>query len=334
MLAFTARLSGLRAVVARCGHCLQTNSIGALSIALSRASMLRFVQRLVGALESTHKPGEEELVALDGMAVTLPKTQRHNCAKFNNKTVGGGVVWAYMIQAAKGVSPVQVLKIVEGAWHDTKVMRTVRLIAKGPVYVMDRGFYALDLLDQWLAQGVRFLVRVRNRSLKYTVLEQLSPPRRIGGKDVILDARVRLGGPRAKKRPVVRLVWVVLASRENLILATDRFDWSTARILEAYKKRWRIERFHHFLKDALGLAHLYNFRQTGITFLLYTALLMALLLFFAGDNPTGDTLEVMRRMLRRVRRALGFETPWKRNTFTPRRAKQKTTKKEVETLER
>lgn len=334
MIAFVGRLSGLRAVLARCGHRVNTQHIGPLSTAVHRSSTLRFVQRLVGWLESTHKPGDEELVGLDGMALTLPKTQRHRCKKFNNKTVGGGVVWAYMVHAVKGVCPVHVLKVVEGAWHDTKVMRTVSLIPHGPVYLMDRGFYALDLLHQWLNERVRFIVRVRKRSLMYDGLERLSPPCRVGNKTVLLDARVRLGSPRAKRRPVVRLIRAVLPCGEQLILATDRFDWTTVRILDAYQKRWHIERFHRFLKDTLGLAHLYSFHQTGITFLLYTALLVALLLFLAAADPRGEIIAVLRQMLRLVRRALGLETPWKRNTFSPRRTKRKTTSNTEKTVER
>lgn len=334
MMAFVARLSGLRAVVDRCGHRLNTRHIGPLSTAVHRASTLRFVQRLVGCLESTHTPGDEELVGLDGMALTLPKTQRHNCKKFNDKTVGGGVVWAYMVHAVRDVSPVRVLKITEGAWHDTTVMRKVDLIARGPVYLMDRGFYALALLDQWLHEQVRFLVRVRKRSLKFDILRELSPPCRVGDKTVLLDARVRLGGPRAKKHPVVRLIWAVLPSGEDLILATDRFDWTVERILDAYKKRWHIERFHRFLKDTVGLAHLYSFHQIGMGFLLYTALLLALLLFFTADDPSGETIAVLRSMLCVVRYSLGLDTPWKRNTCTPRRTKRKTTSNKDKTIER
>lgn len=333
MIAFAARLSGLRAVLGRCGHLLATPYTGPLSTAVHRASTLRFVQRLVGYLESMYAPGDEELVGLDGMALTVAKTRRHHCKKFNDKTVGGGVVWAYMVHATQGISPVRVLKIVEGAWHDTRVMRTVRLIANGPVYLMDRGFYALDLLHQWVQDNVRFIVRVRKRSLKYNVLRRLGAPCGGGTKQVWLDAIVRLGGPNAKRRPVVRLLRALLPSGEELILATERFDWTCARILDAYKKRWHIERFHRFLKDTLGLAHLYSFHQTGITFLLYTALLLALLLFFAADDPTGETIAVLRQMLRLVRRALGLDTPWKRNTATPRRTKRKTTSNKEKTIE-
>ena len=51
--------------------------------------------------------------------------------------------------------------------------------------------------------------------------------------------------------------------------------------------------------------------------------LAALLLFFSEAKPTGDTIVLLRQILRAVRRALGLGTPWKRNTFSPRRSKTK-----------
>lgn len=333
LIAFAARLSGLRAVSERCGYFLGTRAFNSISDALRRASSLAFVRAMVAMLETTHEPGSEELVPIDGMALTLPRTQRHTCKKFNDKTVGGGVVWAYMVNAARGMSPVKVLAVVEGAWHDSKVMRKVNLTPLGPVYVMDRGFYALELLAQWLAQKVRFIVRVRQHNLQYDVVRTLSSPRAVGSKFLMLDAIVRLGGERAKAHPVVRLIIACLASGENLILATDRIEWSAERVLEGYKQRWHIERFHRFLKDALGLSHLYSFDQKGMTFLLYTALLAALLLFFAESDPNGETIKILRRMLSDVRAALGLGTPWRRNSCTRQRNKKKP-KKKAKTTER
>jgi hypothetical protein len=129
MTAFVCRLSGLRAMVERHGQRLGTTNYSSLSPALARASSLTFLKRMLECLQDLHTPRRGDLVAIDGMAVTLPKTQRHNCAKVNHKTVGGGVVWAYMINAAKGVCPVRILKMIQGAWHDSTVMRQVALIA-------------------------------------------------------------------------------------------------------------------------------------------------------------------------------------------------------------
>lgn len=256
VVAFVLRLSGLRAVGQRCARGLGNAAFNSIGEALARHVSLSYVRALVERLQATHAPGDEQLVAIDGMALTLAKTRRHRCAKFNNNTVGGGVVWSWMIDMARGVSPLKVLKVVTGAWSDSKVMRDVALIANGPVYLMDRGFYALELLRQWLCDEVRFIVRVRGNRLVYEVLRDLNAPGRIGAHQLLRDAVVRLGAPKAKAHPVVRLIHVRLVSGEDLILATDRLEWSTQRVLDSYKKRWHIERFHRFLKDTLGLAHL------------------------------------------------------------------------------
>jgi hypothetical protein len=332
LLAFVARLSGLRAVTARCYHRVHTHNFSSLSHALRRLSSLAFVKAMVGVLETMHEPGRDELVGIDGMAVTLPKTQRHGCKKYNHRTVGGGVVWTYMINAATGITPVKVLKVVEGAWHDSKIMRTVALIPKGPIYLMDCGFYALEVLQKWLDEKVRFIVRVKQSGLTYERIRPVSAPRQIGDKRLELDGIVRLGGPRAKAHPRVRLLVAVLPSGDKLILATDRWTWSAERILEAYHKRWHVERFHRFVKDTIGLAHLYSFGQSGISFLLYTALLLALLLYFGAPSLSGETITILRTMLKTVRHALGLGTPWKRNTFTPRRSKKKKTRGKQENL--
>lgn len=323
LIAFLARLSGLRAVVERCGRLLGTANFSSLCHALRRPSSLAFVKAMLGALETRHEPGRDELVALDSMALALPKTQRHNLKKYNNKTVGGGVLWAYMIESAKGTCPVKILRVLQGAWHDSKVMRGVALAPKGPVYLMDRGFYALELLEKWLGEKVRFIVRVRKNRLVFETLRILSAPGPAGDLRVSLDAIVRLGGARAKAHPVVRLIRAVLPSGEELIVASNKFGWSTRRVLDAYRKRWHIERFHRFLKDALGLSHLYSFSRRGIAFLLYTALLLAMLLVQSAEVCAGETIRILRGALRDARRRFGLGTTWKRNICAGKRAKKR-----------
>lgn len=278
---------------------------------------------MVEMLESSHCPCFNELVGIDSMAITLPKTQRHRCPKFNDKTVGGGVLWAYMIEARKNIIPVKIIKVVEGAWHDSKLMEGVKLISKGPVYLMDRGFYAFHLLRKFTEERVRFIIRVRKYQLQYSVIRKISEPRKIGNIKVLFDAKVRLGGPQSKLNPAVRLIVATLSSGEDLILTTNLYGWSAERILASYKKREHIERFHKFLKDCLGLAHLYSFNQTGLIFLLYAALLASLLLFLMEKNPDKELIYILRSMLTIIRRELGFGTRWKRNICTVRRQKKK-----------
>jgi len=329
LCAYAYRLPGLRTVTERCSETLGSSNFSSLSHALARPSSLAFVRRLVELLESRHCPRDNELVAIDGMSLTVSSKRRHRAKRCNRYTAGGGVVWTYAIRAAHGACPVKVLKIIEGAWHDTRVMRGVELIANGPVYLMDRGFYSFELLEKWLSSGVRFITRVRERSLTYETLRTLSLPRRIGDKSLLLDAVVRLGCPNAKRHPEVRLIVARLASGENLILATDRMDWSAERILAAYKQRWHIERFHRFLKETLGLAHLYSFHGSGMAFLLYTSLLLALLLLLSEEGGCGvkeDTITRLFQALRDLRSAAGIGPAWKRNACT-RKPRKKARKK-------
>ena len=320
MAAFALRLGGLREIARRFGRRLGTGNFSSLSHALSRACSRRFVQGLVERLEARHRPGVNNLVAIDSMAVTLPATQRHRCKKYNNKTVGGGVLWTFMIEAARGTCPVRVLKVMAGAWHDSKQMIGVELIARGPVYLMDRGFYALRLIQTWSEQKVRFIVRARHDTTGQ-ILQKLSAPRPYRNGRIEGDAWVRLGSASARFHPRARLIRARIG-KQSLVLVTGERRWSAERILDAYRKRERIEQFHRCLKDLIGLAHLYSFSQSGITFLLYTALLLAMLVILSAPRAAGDTIAVLREALRKLRRSLGLGNPWRRNTFTVKRAKQ------------
>lgn len=322
MTAFVLRWSGLREIAERMGRkLLGTSNFSSLSHALGRASTLSFARALVQHLESRHEPGKDELVALDSMAVTLPITQRHRCKKYNKTTVGGGVLWGFMIEAARGSCPVRIIHTMAGSWNDASLMQGVKLLARGPVYLMDRGFWSLALLQAWLQDGVRFIVRARYNSV-YEVLGELSPPRAYGKKGWIeRDARVRLGCHKHKAlHPEARMIRAKVGA-EHIILVTSEMRWSAERILNAYKKRERIERFHRFLKDSLGLAHLYNFSHTGLMVLLHTALLLALLLFLeAGAPEEQETIAALRAALKALHKALGLGHRWKRNTNTIKRA--------------
>lgn len=318
MAAFALRLPGLREVTERLWRMLKTLNFSSLSPALARASSLRYVQALVERLECRRQARAEELVAIDGMAVTLPATQRHRCAKYNRRTVGGGVIWSFALEAQGAACPVRVLKVIAGAWRDGSRMKDVTLAA-GPVYLMDRGFYALALVRDWLAQGVRFIVRTR-RDAVYQVLAELSRPRRYGPERIELDAWVRLGCASAKAHPQARLIRAIVG-KQTLVLVTSERQWSAERVLDAYKKRERIEKFHQCLKDVIGLAHLYSFSQNGLAFLMHVALLLALLLIMreSKEDAGEDTVTVLRRAIKALRRRLGLGNPWRRNTYVNQR---------------
>jgi hypothetical protein len=319
MAAFVVRLSGLRDIVERLGRLLGTCNFSSLTPAMRRACCLRYVAALVERLQSRHRPERDALVALDSMPVTLPSTQRHRCKKYNARTVGGGVIWSYLIHAARGSCPVRVLKVVAGAWSDAAEMAGVELMAGGPVYLMDRGFYALGLIQTWLRQGVRFIMRARKNTV-YEVMATLSRPRRYRAGWIELDAWVRLGCKPARAHPEARLIKAIVG-KQTILVVTGEMEWPAEQVLDAYKKRERIEQFHRFMKDTVGLAHLYSFSQSGIAFLLYTALLLAMLLALFEGWEGVETIVVLRGALKALRAALGLGSPWKRNTNAIKRKK-------------
>jgi hypothetical protein len=316
--AFALYLPSTQAVLDRHGQALKTSARSTLSYALRRSSSLELVKRMWAALEELFRPGEEALVALDSMPLTLPSTRRHGCRPINSSAVGGGVLWAFLINAARGTCPVRILRTIVGPWHDTTVVAQVKLTPRGPVYLMDRGFWAIDLVGAWLGQGVRFILRITRRSLSYRPVRLCGRARTLArGIRVEFDGVAVLGGKSRKNKPQVRLVVAYLANGEDLILASDRMDWSAERLLEAYRQRWQIDRFHRFLKECVGLAHLYSFQENGLLFLLHVATLLAMLLILGEPAPRGLTLDVLKEALTTLRAALGISTAWRSNTAKP-----------------
>lgn len=320
IIAYARRMSGLREIADRLGALLGTDKFGSISPALSRPSSLAYVRSLVKSMEALHRPGKGRFVALDSMAAALRATQRHQCKRMNDKSAGGGVLWAFMIDAVPGCCPVQVLKVMAGAWNDSHQMAGIRLIAKGPVYLMDRGFFSLRLIDAWLGQKVRFILRAKTL-VGVEPIRELSKPKAYRGGKIVSDCFVRLGGPQAKAHPEVRMIEAEIG-KTFLRVVTSEMDWSAEQVLDGYKKRERIERFHRFLKEAIGFAHLYSFSHAGIMFLLHTALLLAMLLIL--DDPsigTMETVSAMRKALKALRAALGLSYIWKRNILPASRHK-------------
>jgi hypothetical protein len=322
MQAMIWRMPGLRQIVSQCSTLVRTSNFSSLSHALRRKSGVEFVLSLIRQLESGSRYQRGDLVAIDSMAVMFGRKRRHHCEKVNNHAVGGGVLWTYQVDTRSGACPVRLLRCMRGAWNDAGLMSEMKLEPNGPVYLMDRGFYCIDLAAQWLEQKVRFVVRVKAGDLQYDVVEELSPARQLkNGWALQSDQFVELGSPnRRQTRPKVRLIVALSPGGEQFIFATSEMDWSAQAVLDGYKKRWHIERFHRFLKNNIGLAHIYSFDANGLEFLILTALLTAMLLVTTtGDMPRGETIKMLFAVLAELRAQLGVAVPWKRNILAVKR---------------
>jgi hypothetical protein len=228
-------------------------------------------------------------------------------------------------------------------------MRRIKLAARGPVYLMDRGFYAIDLIGTWLNQQARFVVRARQKDLRYDVVRSVGAHREITVErlswhartgrllkksqwmhgTIVEDALVRLGSSQRKVRPVVRLVHVHLKGGEQLVFVSSETDWNAEQIIRAYMKRWQIEKFHQYLKQQLGLAHLYSFHARGVEFLLKIAILLSILLLLSSSASGEITARLLTELLRETRRQLHISTPWKANTCSFNKKKRPRCKAKV-----
>lgn len=325
MRAMLCRMSGLREITGQCSGLLGTFNFSSLAPALCRASGISLLMTLIASLESRCEYIKGELVALDSMALVIAKTRRHKCAKFNDKAVGGGVLWSYRVKATTGTCPVKLLKLIRGSWSDSTFMRKLALIPELPIYLMDRGFYSIENIGRWLRDKVRFIIRVKASRLTYEVVRHLSQGCPLSnGWRFELDAIVTLGSPKRKSpRPQVRLIIAYNSKGEQFIFATseDEKSKTTQQVIDDYKQRWHIERFHRFLKDTLGLAHTYSFSATGLEFMILTALLTAMLLFFSVDpNDDRETILLLFAALKQVRQQLGIPPLWRRNILAKKRS--------------
>ena len=135
-------------------------------------SLLQFAKEMMSHLHQIHPMINSQLLAtprllLDTMPQTLPATQRGKGAKINNVSRGMGVMFAFNLDAMPGQCPIDILGIFRGSWNDTYKVRQVALIANGPVYIADRGFYSRETVKLWLDQHINFIVRGKSAKMSW-----------------------------------------------------------------------------------------------------------------------------------------------------------------------
>lgn len=320
----------------RDGARIGTLHITTLAYALASPLVHRLTMALLAHLAADAPWGAGDIVVLDSMAVSLPATRRHHCARMNNNTVGGGVLWGLCITMRRGISPLRILSLMDGAWNDAGIIGTVRLTPRGPLHLMDRGFHKIDAVARWLEEGVRFLSRARTKDLVYTEVRSLGKKRELRAKlsqrgarrtaEVLFDGMAVLGAAgRRGKRPLLRLIDLRIhrgSKTERVVLLSSELETDAQTLLDLYGRRWEIEEFHRVLKRAIGLAHLYSFRQLGIKTLLALAALLAVLLWLGKYSPAnpgarpgqdGSLPQILRKLLYQARAFLGIGAPWRPN---------------------
>jgi hypothetical protein len=125
-------------------------------------------------------------------------------------------------------------------------------------YVMDRGYMDKIRMNQWIKEGIKFVVRLKS-DITIQVEEEFEVPK---GKNIVRDAKVILGAE-GKMEPV-RLVEYQDSEGKLYRVATTRWDLSSHEIAEIYKNRWIIELFFKWIKQSLRFVKVWSTKPQGI----------------------------------------------------------------------
>jgi hypothetical protein len=168
------------------------------------------------------------------------------------------------------------------------------------LYVVDRGYANFQLFRDILDAGSSFVARVKDNTA-FTVAQEKTLPLEAQAAGVVRDCVLaRLGTDRHKDvlQQPVRLV-IVRRTKPNgeleeLWLVTDRLDLAAELVALAYRYRWTIELFFHWLKNVLGCKHLLAESPNGVAIQVYVALIASLLIvLWTGCKPTKRTWEMI-----------------------------------------
>jgi hypothetical protein len=306
---FNPTLTSLRGLqrateLTRIQHALgvQRTALGSLSEAeqVFDATLLQSVIAALVERLPVHAPrgGEEllqALIAVDGsllpalpqMAWALWQDDRHRAAK---------------IHVAFAVFKANPVTATVTAGRSSERRELWRFVQAGGFYVFDRGYAAYALFQQLHEKGCSFVGRVQE-NVAYEVLTErplTEADQAVGVVQDVLLRRVGTSHHRPQLRQPCRLIRVDTGKRcsdgtpKRLLLLTNRLDLSAELIAVAYRYRWTVELFFRWLKCVLGCRHLLSHSANGVTFQLYSALIVTLLLsLWIGHAPTKVTYELV-----------------------------------------
>lgn len=197
------------------------------------------------------------------------------------------------------------------------------VVADDATYVLDRGYVEYKLMDQWDADGIRYVIRMWANTSE-TVIEEY--PVEPNG-PITRDARVKLGSKFRWMEREIRLVEFRDEEGKLYRVATNRWDLSPQEIAEIYKSRWLIELFFKWIKQHLPAAKIHGTSPQGIWNEIYLAMIAYLLsMYIRLTTQTQKTQWQILSMIRTYAHKAwsAFEQALQRKPSRSSRGRQKT----------
>jgi hypothetical protein len=169
------------------------------------------------------------------------------------------------------------------------------ILSAGQTGILDRGYQAHDLFDQWQDENKHFVCRIKASTKKTCIETNVVNP----DSDIFYDAIVFLGTPRINqtKKPLRVVGYTV--DGINYWVATSRYDLSAEQVALIYKLRWDIEKFFGWWKRHLRVYHLIARSRYGLMVQILAGLITYLLLAIYCREQHNEKVSIQRvRQLR------------------------------------
>lgn len=190
------------------------------------------------------------------------------------------------------------------------------IIDPGQTAILDRGYQAHNLFDQWHSNGCHYVCRIKSNTIKKVITEHQIPEK----SHILFDAIVRLGASSANhtKEPV-RLVDYQVEDKTYWV-ATNRFDLTREQVALVYKLRWNIETFFAWWKRYLKVYHLFARSKNGLMVQILSGLITYLLLAIYCHKQHAEPVSIrrvrqLRNEIRNQAMIMGSMTPKQRKNF-------------------
>ena len=164
------------------------------------------------------------------------------------------------------------------------------LISKGQTAITDRYYQCHANFDQWQAEGIHFVCRIRENTTKTIIMENPLTP----DSQVFYDAIVILGSSKVNSTHTPLRVIGYRVGVKTYWIATDRRDLTAEQIAEIYLLRWKIEVFFGWWKRHLNVYHLIARSYHGLMIQILAGLITYLLLSLYCHNSFQEKVSIRR----------------------------------------
>ncbi|MBP1950971.1 IS4 family transposase [Virgibacillus litoralis] len=136
---------------------------------------------------------------------------------------------------------------------------------KNALHVFDRGYFNFEKFDDYCAQGIRFVTRIKTNTVVHVIEELPVDP----SSPITREAIVKIG----KMKHPLRLVETRDSEGNEVSIVCNDAKVSTQEISDLYRTRWQIELFFKWVKQHLVLKNLYGQSENAVFNQIYIAMI-------------------------------------------------------------